>query len=39
MYATARHILICELAVSWDTTMEDAGDRIDAVLDGLPVTN
>ena len=37
MLGKARHILVSELAVSWDCSMEDAGDRIDAVLDGLAI--
>jgi CarD family transcriptional regulator len=37
MLGKARHILVSELAVSWDTTMEDAGARVDAVLDGQHV--
>jgi CarD family transcriptional regulator len=37
MLGKARHILVSELAVSWDTTMDDAGARVDAVLDGQHV--
>ena len=32
MQIRARRILVSELAVSWNTTMEDAGARVDAVL-------
>ena len=32
MQIRARRILVSELAVSWNTTMEDAGERVDAVL-------
>jgi len=32
MQVRARRILVSELAVSWDVTLEEAGDRVDAVL-------
>ena len=32
MQIRARRILVSELAVSWNTTMEDAGARVDLVL-------
>ena len=32
MQIRARRILVSELAVSWNTTMEDAGERVDLVL-------
>ncbi len=34
MYAKARHILISELAVSWQVSDEDAEARVDAALLG-----
>ena len=32
MQVRARRILVSELVVSWDVTLEEAGDRVDAVL-------
>ena len=32
MQVRARRILVSELAVSWDVTLEEAGERVDAVL-------
>jgi CarD family transcriptional regulator len=32
MQLRARRILVSELAVSWDVTLEEAGERVDAVL-------
>jgi CarD family transcriptional regulator len=32
MQIRARRILVSELAVSWNVTMEEAGERVDAVL-------
>lgn len=37
MLGKARHILVSELAVSWDCSMEEAAERVDAVLDGAAV--